>query len=417
MFATLRQRNFALLWFGGLISLLGDWTLRIALPFYVYDVTGSVLAMGGMAMVSTIPRVVLGAVAGVFVDRWDRKRTLVIANVLLCLILLLLLTVRSGEQLWLVFVVAFLEASIAQFIGPAEHALLPRLVPETHLVPANTLNALNNNLAMLIGPVLGGAFMAWFGLRIVVVLDSLSYLSAAVLIGLVAQPPRSVQPLDPVITTPARGLSAAWTTMWREWWDGIQLVKTQRALAAVFLVTGMVAFGEGMFSVLLIPFLQRLGGGAQEFGWLVTWRGVGGLLGSFLIARIYPVLSPRRLLATSLLVAGLLGVVMVNVPFLLVAMASLFMWGIPAMGAQVSCQTLLQQSVTNAYQGRVFSAYGTTAALLLLGGQGIASGVAAHVDLVVLLNVYAGLYLVGGVVLVIVLTETRSTMNVQLEEP
>jgi MFS family permease len=229
MLATLRHRNFALVWLGGLISLLGDWTLRIALPFYIFEVTGSVLATGVMVMVSTIPRVALGPVAGVFVDRWDRKHTLVIANILLCLLLLLLLLVRSAEQVWLVFVVAFLESSIAQFISPAEHALLPRLVPETHLVPANALNALNNNLAMLTGPAISGALMAAFGLRIVVMLDSLSYLIAAMLMWLVAQPPRTAQPSDPVVISPARGLSAAWTTMWREWWDGTQLVKTNRA--------------------------------------------------------------------------------------------------------------------------------------------------------------------------------------------
>ena len=204
--------------------------------------------------------------------------------------------------------------------------------------------------------------------------------------------------------------------MWREWWEGLQLVKTQRALTAIFVVTGIVAFGEGMFSVLLIPFLQRLGGGAQEFGWLATLRGVGGLIGGLIIARTHTALSPSRLLATSLLCAGLLGVVMVNVPLLLVAMGSLFMWGIPAMGAQVSCQTLLQQSVADAYQGRVFGAYGTTAALMMLGGQGLASGVADHVDLRLLLNVYAGLYLISGVVLMMILNEPRSTADAQLEE-
>jgi hypothetical protein len=87
------------------------------------------------------------------------------------------------------------------------------------------------------------------------------------------------------------------------------------------------------------------------------------------------------------------------------------------MGAQVSCQTLLQRSVTDAYQGRVFSAYGTTAALLLLGGQGVASGVAAHVDLVVLLNVYVGLYVISGVVFVMLLPEPARTPERPVEHP
>jgi len=76
MLAALRQRNFALLWFGQLISLLGDWILFVALPFYIYTLTGSTLATGIMFMVQTLPRLFLGSVAGVFVDRWNRRRTM-----------------------------------------------------------------------------------------------------------------------------------------------------------------------------------------------------------------------------------------------------------------------------------------------------------------------------------------------------
>ena len=71
MLATLRQRNFALLWLGGLISLLGDWTLRIALPFFVFEINGSVLATGIVVMMRIINRVVLGLAADVLVDRLD----------------------------------------------------------------------------------------------------------------------------------------------------------------------------------------------------------------------------------------------------------------------------------------------------------------------------------------------------------
>ena len=78
MLATLRQRNFGLLWFGGLISLAGDWMLNIALPIYVYTLTGSALATGGMLIARLIPNLLLGSVAGVFVDRWDRRHTMII---------------------------------------------------------------------------------------------------------------------------------------------------------------------------------------------------------------------------------------------------------------------------------------------------------------------------------------------------
>lgn len=88
MFAVLGQRNFALLWVGQVVSLIGDWVLLIALPFYVYALTGSVLATGAMFIAETLPRLVLGSLAGVFVDRWDRRWTMIVADVLRALILL-----------------------------------------------------------------------------------------------------------------------------------------------------------------------------------------------------------------------------------------------------------------------------------------------------------------------------------------
>ncbi|MEA2512730.1 MAG: hypothetical protein QOJ59_2217, partial [Thermomicrobiales bacterium] len=80
MLRVLRRRNFALLWFAGLVSLTGDWMLIVALPVTVYELTGSALATGGVLIANRLPALVLGSVAGVFVDRWDRKRTMVVAN-------------------------------------------------------------------------------------------------------------------------------------------------------------------------------------------------------------------------------------------------------------------------------------------------------------------------------------------------
>jgi MFS family permease len=97
MLATLRQRNFALLWLGGLISFTGDWMLIAALPFYVYQQTGSTLATAAMSVAAILPSVLLGSLAGVFVDRWDRKRVMVVANLLQMIAVLFLLLVRSNE--------------------------------------------------------------------------------------------------------------------------------------------------------------------------------------------------------------------------------------------------------------------------------------------------------------------------------
>ncbi|HEY3028636.1 MAG TPA: MFS transporter, partial [Bradyrhizobium sp.] len=186
MFAILRRRNFALLWFGQLISIIGDWVLFIALPFYVYDMTGSALATGMMFAAQLLPSLLLGSVAGVFVDRWNRKRVMIASDVLRGLVLLLLLVVRSPDQLWVVYLVAIAQSTIGQFFVPAKNAIIPNLVDENELIGANSLNAVSDSVTRLIGPSLGGMLMAWLGLTSVVLVVSASFLVSALMIALIA---------------------------------------------------------------------------------------------------------------------------------------------------------------------------------------------------------------------------------------
>src|SRR5918997_4998220 len=137
--------------------------LIVALPITVYQLTGSALATGGVLIANKLSALVLGSIAGVFVDRWDRKRTMVVANLVRAPILLLLFAVDSAERVWIVYVVAAAVSAVGQFFRPAENALLPRLVGEERLVPANALNALNDNLSRVIGPAIGALVLVQVG--------------------------------------------------------------------------------------------------------------------------------------------------------------------------------------------------------------------------------------------------------------
>ena len=155
-FAPLRQRNFALLWWAGLISIAGDWTLRIALPIFVLQLTGSALATSGAVIATMAPVLFVGLIAGVYVDRWDRRKVLVVVSLAQAAALLPLLVVDSAAKLWIVYAVLFVQSALSQFFMPAENALLPSLVAADQLPVANSLNALNNNIARLAGPAIGG---------------------------------------------------------------------------------------------------------------------------------------------------------------------------------------------------------------------------------------------------------------------
>src|SRR4051794_275588 len=151
-----RHRDLRLLLSAGLVSLGGDWVLGVGLAYSVYALTGSTLASAATLLSSFLPQVLVGSIAGVFVDRWDRKRTMVVANLVLAVGLLPLLLVHGADRIWLVYAVLAGESVVEVFFAPAEQALLPRVVPDSDLVAANGLNGQVQNLARLMGSGVGG---------------------------------------------------------------------------------------------------------------------------------------------------------------------------------------------------------------------------------------------------------------------
>lgn len=405
MIATLRQRNFALLWVGGLIALTGDWMLLTALPYYVYQRTGSPLATTMMTVVSILPSVLLGSVAGVFVDRWDRKRLLVVGNVLQMVIVIALLLVRDEQWFWVVYAVACAQASVSAFVVPAENALLPQLVTQQHLLAANALNALNNNFARLVGPPLGGTMLALFGLEAIVVVDSVSFLLAAVCIALIT--PSVPRVANDIVVAPliaVHAVAARWSTFWQEWRVGLTVIRQDQRIITLMIVLGITTFGGTMLDPLYPPFTNDvLRAGAQGFGWLLTAQAVGGVLGGAVIGHVGAVLPPARVLGWGSIGIGLLLLIQFNIPVLPLALTIAFLIGPEQVAAGAALQTLLQTSVSDPYKGRVFGAIGTSTAVLSLAGGGLAGPLGARLGIVPALNIAAGLTVVAGVVALLLL--------------
>jgi MFS family permease len=400
MIAVLRQRDFSLLWFGGVLSVVGDFFLFIALPFFVYERTGSALATGAMFAAETLPRLLFGSVAGVFVDRWDRKKTMVVADLARAAILLPLLAVAAGGPVWIVYVVAFAEATVSMFFLPAKGALVPKLVEERHLAPANSLNSMGEQVPSLVGPLLGGALFGLVGLGGLVVLDIATYLGSAALISLISL--RSVtasdRPSEEAGET-ARLTAAAWTGALREWLEGLRLVGRDLRVAAVFAVVAVAMVGEGVITVLIVVFVKDvLGGGSAEFSWIITAYGAGGIAGGFLAAGLASAVGEARLLALSAATNGIFLLLMFNIPVLTVVVALGVPAGATVVGWFVGAQTLLQRWVPDSHRGRVFGTYETTQALLLLVGMGFAAVLAAPLGVVAVLSFVGAVYVVVGAI-------------------
>jgi MFS family permease len=407
LLATLRRRDFALLWFGGLVSMAGDWMLFVALPIYVYQHTGSALATGAMVAAALLPMVLFGSVAGVFVDRWDRKKTMVVSNVLMALFISPLLLVPSTGWLWIIYAVAFALFCGATFNEPAENSLLPALVEEERLVTANSLNAMNNDLARLIGPALGGLVMGWFGLLGVVVVDAASYLIAAALVSRISAPSAPGRS-DWNSSRETGGAVASFVAVWREWAEGLRLVGAGRVILTVFFVGAITGLGEGVFSALFAPFVRvALGGGALELGSLMSAQAVGGVLGGLAVGVAGARLSPPRLLGAGAVLFGLIDLAIFLYPAFVEGIALglvLFVLvGVPGAGMLSGQQTLLQTSAEDRYRGRVFGAFGTTQALLMLAGTLAGGALGDAAGIVPVLVVQSGAYVLAGLLVLVLL--------------
>ncbi len=402
MIAVLKQRNFSLLWLGGLVSMIGNWVLLAAMPFHIYALTGSALATGGLLMAYVAPGIVVGSIAGVYVDRWDRKRTMLITTILQGAMVATLLFVQSADWLWLIYLVAIVESTLERFFRPAENALLPKLVGEDQLLSANSLNALNDNLARLGGPALGGLLLGLVGFYSVVVVDVATYVVAAFLILLV-QLPESARRAE-VVPTESADVGGAFRSLWTEWKAGLAIVGHSRLLIALFVVLGLMLFGDAILSAVLVVFVQEdMGLTAVEFGWMMTARGIGGIIGGLLAAQLGAKLMPGRLLAVGLTATGVALVVAVFFPTLTVVLPLLIFVGIMGLIAMISAQTMMQKGTEDAYLGRVFGLFGAVSALVMFIGAGIGGALADTLGSLTLMYGAAILTIASGLLAFILL--------------
>ncbi len=403
MLAVLRQRNFAMLWLGQLVSQIGDMVLIIALPFYVYQLTGSLLHTGLMYIVETLPRVLLGSLAGVFVDRWDRRWTMIVSDLGRAGVLLLLLLVHSPNHLWLLYAVACMQSVLSLFFAPALSAITPVLVAEQHLVAANALHSLSESVMRFIGPPLGGALLALVGLRGVVLVDSVSFVFSAAMILLIAVPKQRV---DDAGHVPPAG--ALWIQVWREWLDGLRLVRERPVLRAIFVTFGLFAVAQGLSAAPLIVFVREvMGGTALTLGWMAMVQGIGSLLGSVLVGRASTVVRPAYLAGVPLMIAGCIVLLFVNIPAFVVVLPLIALMGLFIVGFFVATQTLVQLNVADQYRGRVASVLGTTTSLMSLLGMLVSSTLGDRAGAVVLLDSSGSLTALAGVVAVALLRDAQ----------
>jgi DHA3 family macrolide efflux protein-like MFS transporter len=421
-----RNRNFVALWLGQTVSFIGDYFYFLAIPIMVEKLTGSALAVGLSVIASTLPTLLLGPIAGVFVDRWDRKRTMIVADVLRGLLVLACLLVKTPDQVWVYYIVGFLMACVSRFFFPAQNAVLPLIVPDKNdLLAANGLMQIVQTAGFLIGPALAGFSIGFWGERVAFLADSATFfISAAFVITMTV--PRTT-----------RGQQVAGgqvSAVLGEMWEGVSYLFGNRTMVGVLLCLAVVQLGVGAMNVVWVPFMRRTFGlGPEGLGAVDTAQGIGMAIGGVTLGFMAARVKKTRLAGWSIIfIGGMIALVglapsfslanlipginidvemtemtvgqrLLHMPLLLLLYSMLL--GIALVPAQSALVTMMQLAVPDLKRGRVGSALNalTTSAGLL--SMAVA---AAFADLIQLRAIYvtAGLLVsTGGLVGLFVLQE------------
>lgn len=297
---TLRNRPFLRLWSSQLISQSGDFVFEVALLWLVLEITGSVFAVGLVVAATLLPGILLVPFLGVYVDRWDRRRILLLTNLVegVVVAVLAVLVWSGSDGLDLLVVVAFLLGTGSQWIRVASGAMVPAVVRVEDLPPANSLLSFSNSFNQIIGLSVGGLAVALFGVTLPIEYDALSFfLAALILVGL----PLSTAPPEPAGPT-------AGVRLLGEFSEGLRYLRANRFLLELIVLGGAVNFfGNGVAAV-FAPYAKLvLHGGAAVYGFLGASLGLGSIVGAALIGRA----DTRRTAGRYLLAGGMAGGVVI----------------------------------------------------------------------------------------------------------
>jgi Na+/melibiose symporter-like transporter len=398
------HRDYRLLLSAGLVSLTGDWVLTIGLTYSVYTLTGSTLASGTMLLAAVVPQVLLGSVAGVFVDRWNRRVTMVVADLLLALGLVPLLFVHDAHRVWIVYLVALWEGCVEPFFAPAERAVVPHLVNEDELVAANGANGQIQGISRLVGSALGGLAAGFGGLAAVAVVDGISFLLSAGLLTRIRTVPGA-----PDRTAEVRGRLAA---VGREWHSGLRLVLRKPLLRLVFVFLAVTSIGEGVVTTMFAPFITGvLHADAPTYGLILAVQAIGGIVGGLAVATYGHRLPPRVLIGAGGLLFGAFDLLLFLYPLvwhvLWPAGVLIAVVGIPGAAVVAGYTSTLQLGVDDLHRGRVFGALTTMSAatgLIGIAGAGVLGGVLGIVPVIAVQGVA---YVLAGLLVIVALRSPR----------
>ena len=351
---VLKNGNFLALWIGQIISQFGDRLAQMALiGLYLKQTAGislshSVPVMRNLFFFSTLPILLFSPLAGVYVDRWSRKKTLIAADLLRAgLILLIPLLAGYTDGMWSVYGVIFLVFTVTCFFSPAKSAIIPNLVKKRELLAANSLSNITRLIAMIGGVTAGGIIVAWTGTKMSFYLDSLSFL----LSGLAILAIRIKEDPPPEESKDGIGRVA------KELVAGLNFIRKKKRVkfvaTSLFILMGASGIGYLLVTVFVTKALNL---GTIGLSVLATFLGIGMLAGSLIYGHFGEQIEREKVIVGGTLVCGVCAVLLGGSKSLFLLSLGVSIIGFIASPIMIAAYTLTQELTPDRIRGRVFSA-------------------------------------------------------------
>jgi MFS family permease len=263
--------SFRRLWIGNVVSLFGDWFNTIALYALILQLTGSEFALGAVFITKMLPMALASPLAGVLVDRFDRRKAMIISDLLRAVIVLGFLVVNEPSEVYLIYILIAMQVIVASVFRPAQIASLPNIVERKDLVTANTIMSATWSVMLALGAAIGGFAAEVFGLKVVFILDSLSYVVSAWFIYRVVI-------LSPVFIGTRPSLIKSAHHEIREGW---QFIRNHPAIQRIATVKAVWAIAGGglVYMLVLVGGQMNPEHAAASIGALFAARGIGTAIG------------------------------------------------------------------------------------------------------------------------------------------
>jgi len=347
VFRSLQYRNYRLFFAGQSISLIGTWMQRIAMPWLVYNLTGSALLLGVVAFAGQIPIFILSPVAGVLTDRWNRYKVLLITQIMSAVqaFVLAALCLSGIIQVWHLIVLSIILGCTNAFDVPARHSFVIDMVEKKeHLGNAIALNSLMFNGARLIGPSIAGILLASTSEGVCFLINAISYLFVIIsLLMMRLNLKETIIKEKKILKDLREGLTYVF---------GFAPIKYIIILLTISSLMGM------SYSTLMPIFAKDiLHGDSRTYGFLMGAAGFGALLGALYLASMEKVLKLGRIVPAA---AFLFGISLVIISFTRVFSLSLLLMVFIGMGLMLqnaASNTILQTITDDDKRGRVMSFY------------------------------------------------------------